>query len=99
MIALNKNVIVKVVALDNKIGNFDLGNYTDLTESQQAGEIVSIGELCPRKIIKIFGLAFKGGHPIKKGDAVLFNKFKATQMTLSGETYLILPYDDLVLKL
>jgi len=91
MIALNKNVIVKVVALDNKIGNFDLGNYTDLTESQQAGEIVSIGELCPRNE--------EGNHPIEKGDAVLFNKFKATQMTLSGETYLILPYDDLVLKL
>jgi len=90
--ALNFNVIVEQVALDNKLASgFDLSGYTDATEVNQAGKVVSVGERCPDNK--------DGEHSLKIGMTVIYSKHKVTNMTLSGKTYCIVPYSDLVLTL
>jgi co-chaperonin GroES (HSP10) len=90
--ALNFNVIVEQKVLDNKLASgFDLSGYTDATEVNQAGVVVSVGERCPTNK--------DGEHSLKIGMTVIYSKHKVTNMTLSGKTYCIVPYSDLVLTL
>lgn len=89
--ALNFNVIVEQKILENKTsGGFDMTGYVDANESQQSGTVISVGELCPKDK--------EGNHYIKKGDTIIFSKFKVTSTTINGVNYLILPYSDIVLK-
>lgn len=88
--ALNHNVVVEQIVLENKTtGGFDMSGYVDANESQRAGIIVSIGELCPKDK--------EGNHHINIGDKIVFSKFKVTSMTIGGVNYLIVPYPDLTL--
>ena len=90
--ALNFNVIVEQVVLDNKLASgFDLSGYTDATEVNQAGKVVSVGERCPANK--------DGEQSLKVGMIVIYSKHKVTNMTLHGKTYSIVPYSDLVLTL
>ena len=90
--ALNFNVIVEQVVLDNKLASgFDLSGYTDATEVNQAGVVISVGERCPANK--------EGEILLKAGITVIFKKHNATAMTLKGKTYLNVPYPDLVLTL
>jgi len=90
--ALNFNVIVEQVVLDNKLASgFDLSGYTDATEVNQAGLVVSVGERCPANK--------DGEQSLKVGMTVIYSKHKVTSMTIKGKTYSIVPYSDLVLTL
>ena len=90
--ALNLNVIVEQVILDNKLASgFDLSGYTDATEVNQAGLVVSVGERCPSNK--------DGEQALKVGMTVIYSKHKVTSMTIKGKTYSIVPYTDLVLTL
>jgi len=90
--ALNHNVIVEERVLENKTnGGFDLTGYADVNESQKAGVVVAIGELCPKDK--------EGNHFIKEGQTIVFMKHKTTQFTIDGKPYQIVPYPDLVLAL
>lgn len=90
--ALNFNVIVEQVVLDNKLASgFDLSGYTDATEVNQAGLVVSVGERCPANK--------EGVQSLKEGTTVIYSKHKVTNMTIKGKTYCIVPYSDLVLTL
>lgn len=98
--ALNFNVVVEQVVLENKTaGGFDMSGYVDASESQQSGIVVSIGELCPKRKLKLFGIeiSFLKKSTIKVGDTIVFSKFKVTSMTIGGVNYLIVPYPDLTL--
>lgn len=88
--ALNLNVVVTPVVLENKtIGGFDLTGYVDENEHQVAGVVVVQGERCPTDV--------NGKFTLKEGSVVIYNKHKATSVTLDGELYSIISYLDLIL--
>lgn len=101
-IALNYNVIVEERVLENKTnGGFDFTGYADVNESQKAGVVVSIGNLCPKRNLKLFGyeIPFLKTSTLKEGQTIIYMKHKTTQFTLEGKPYQIVPYPDLVLAL
>jgi len=88
--ALNLIVIVEEVFNENKTASgFDLSGVVDANEKQKRGKVVSIGEQCPK-------LA-DGSFTLNIGDEVIFDKFKMTNFTQDGVTYLMIDYRDIVL--
>lgn len=110
--ALNLIVIVEEVFNENKTASgFDLSGVVDANEKQKRGKVVSVGEGCPKKTSKftsrfkfisyllfLFNLVFgKLEYTIQEGDEVIFDKFKMTNFTQDGVTYLMIDYRDIVL--
>lgn len=88
--AINTVVIVKEVPYENKTkSGIDLTGISDATEKYKKGVIVSIGEFCPK--------LSDGSYTLKESDEVIFDKFKMTNFTHDGITYLIIDYRDIVL--
>ena len=88
--ALNTVVIVKETNLENKTkSGIDLSGIIDANEKQKKGIVVSVGEFCPK--------LSDGSFTIKEGDEVIFDKFKITEFTQDGVTYLLIHYPDIVL--
>jgi co-chaperonin GroES (HSP10) len=88
--ALNQVVILKEVTYENKTkSGIDLTGISDATEKYKKGLIISIGEFCPK--------LSDGSFTLKEGDEVIFDKFKMTNFTQDGITYILIDYRDLVL--
>lgn len=87
--ALNYNVIVKNVVVENitKSG-LTIQSEVDKNEKWRKGVIVSFGNLCPKKE--------DGSDSIQIGQEVIYDKFKATDVTLDGVQYLTIYYSDLL---
>lgn len=89
--ALNFNVIVEETVLKNvSEGGFDIAGYVSKTESNQAGIVISVGEGCPN---------VDGKSSIEEGQTVIFSKHRATVMTIDTKPYLVVPYQDIVLRM
>jgi co-chaperonin GroES (HSP10) len=88
--ALNLIVIVEEVFNENKTASgIDLSEVVDANEKQKRGRVVSIGEQCPK--------LSDGSFTLSIGSEVIFDKFKMTNFTQDGITYLIIHYTDIVL--
>lgn len=100
--AKNFNIVVTPKVLENKLsGGFDITGYVNANESQQSGTVVSVGERCPKRCLKIFGIeiSFLKVSAVKEGQVIVFKKHNATTMTIEGQSYLIVPYPDVILTL
>lgn len=88
--ALNLIVIVEEVFNENKTASgIDLSGVVDANEKQKRGKVVSVGEACPKLSDGMFTL--------KEGDEVIFDKYKMTNFTQDGITYLMIDYRDIVI--
>ncbi len=89
--ALGVNVIVKEKIVENKTASgIDMTGYVSANEKQKRGIVVSIGEGCPRK--------GDGTQTINIGDEICFDKTRETAFTDKGVQYLIIYYQEIVLK-
>jgi co-chaperonin GroES (HSP10) len=81
--ALNYNVFLKRVEFENITeAGVDITSETDKNEKHRKGVVVSIGNLCP-KIINI-------------GQEVLYDSYKASDVTMDGVTFESVLFADLV---
>jgi len=88
--ALNLVVIVEEVFNENKTASgFDLSSVVDANEKQKRGKVVSVGEQCPK--------LSDGSYTLKEGDEVIFDKYKMTNFTQEGITYILIDYRDIVI--
>ena len=87
--ALNYNVIVKNVIVENITeSGLTIQSEVDKNEKWKQGEIISIGNLCPKKD--------DGSNSIIIGQQVIYDKYKATDVTIDGEKYQTIYYSDLL---
>ena len=99
IIALGKRIMVKEIVVKNLTSyGFDVSGVNS-AEKFKTGEVVSVGNDCPRKAFKIFGFYLYNKPLLKKGDIIAFDKFRATKFTYKEQTNTIVPYDDLICKL
>lgn len=90
--ALNRNVIVSELAIENKTsGGIDLSGIIDANHTQKGGVVESIGELCPTNK--------EGDYTLKQGDHIVYDKHRSTEIKLGGKTYHVLSYTDIMLVL
>ena len=88
--ALNLIVVVEEIFNENKTASgLDLSGIVDANEKQKKGKVVSIGEQCPK--------LSDGTFTLNIGDEVIFDKFKMTNFTQDGVTYLLIDYRDIFL--
>lgn len=87
--ALNYVVIVKPKKLENLTeSGLDFSSEADKNEKFRKGEIMSFGNLCPKND--------KGEDTIKIGQEVLYDMYKASDLTIDGEKYQSFYYADLI---
>ncbi len=80
---LNDHVLVKVEAAEKKTNSGIIIPDT-ASSSREIGEVVAV--------------APGGGETVAMGDRVMFRKSGATEIEEDGETYLLVPYKDLLGK-
>lgn len=91
-VALNFNVILQEVIQDNVTDfGFDISSEVDANEKIRTGKVMSIGERIP--------ILDNGKTAIEIGDLVLFDKHKASTLTIKGVQYRITLYNDLISKI
>lgn len=98
--ALNFVVVLKEIENINKTEKgLDVSSSVDKNEKYRKGIIVSMGDLCPKEPITIFGITipFIKKSKVKLGDTVIYDKFKANPLTREAIEYTTLMYADLVL--
>ncbi len=89
--ALGVNVIVKERVVENKTSaGIDMTGYISANEKQKRGIVVSVGEGCPN--------GPDGTQTIQIGDEICFDKTRETAFTDKGVQYLIIYYQEIVLK-
>lgn len=94
--ALNYVVIVKPKKLENLTeSGLDFSSEADKNEKFRKGEIMSFGNLCPKKPIWKW-LPFWKKDTIKIGQEVLYDMYKASDLTIDGEKYQSFYYADLI---
>lgn len=87
--ALNYVVIVKQKELKNETETgLDFSSEVDKNQKFRKGEIVSFGNLCPKND--------KGEDTIKIGQEVLYDMYKASDLTVDGIKYQTFYYSDLI---
>ena len=87
--ALNYNVFVKRVQIRNITqAGVDITSETDKNEKYRKGIIVSFGNMCPKDE--------NGESVIAIGDEVLYDGYKASELTIDGEQYEVIYFADLV---
>ena len=97
--ALNYNVIVKNVVVENVTeSGLTIQSEVDKNEKWKQGEIISIGNLCPKKDVTILGIKipYWKVNSINIGQQVIYDKYKATDVTIDGEKYQTIYYSDLL---
>ena len=88
---LNYNVIVKEVETKNiTLSGLDISSATDKSEKYKTGVVLSIGNLITSEI---------PDAKISVGCQVLFDGYKASDITIDGVTYKNVLYSDLLLIL
>lgn len=88
---LNYNVIVKEVETKNESeAGLDISSVTDKSEKYKTGEVLAIGNLIKSEI---------PDAKIEVGAKVLFDGYKASEVTIDGVTYKNILYADLLLIL
>ena len=91
IVALGKRIMVKEIVVKNLTSyGFDVSGVNS-AEKFKTGEVVSVGNDCPKKS--------DGSDLLEVGDIVAFDKFRATKFTYKEQTNTIVPYDDLICKL
>jgi len=81
--ALNYNVILRQIANVNVTeNNLDLTNALDKNEKFKKGIVVSVGTECPKGDIEV-------------GSTVMYDSYKASNVTLDNIEYTVLFYADL----
>ena len=87
--ALNYVVIVKQKKIENLTSTgLDISSEADKNEKFRKGEIMSFGNLCPKND--------KGEDTIQIGQEVLYDMYKASDLTIDGEKYQSFYYSDLI---
>jgi len=89
----NNNVLLKNIEESNinQATNLDLSSETDKNEKFKKAEIIDFGENIP--------LDKSGKSPIiKVGEIILYDRNKASNLTLEGIAYKIVQYGDLICK-
>jgi len=87
--ALNYVVIVKPKKIENLTATgLDISSEADKNEKFRKGEIMSFGNLCPKNS--------EGEDTIKIGQEVLYDMYKASDLTIDGEKYQSFYYSDLI---
>jgi len=98
--ALNYVVVLKEIENVNETASgLNISSSVDKNEKYRKGIIVSMGNLCPKEPITIFGITipFIKKSKINLGDTVIYDKFKANPLTRGAIEYTTLFYADLVL--
>ena len=98
--ALNYVIVLKEIENVNKTEEgLDVSSGVDKNEKYRKGIIVSMGNLCPKEPITVFGVTipFIKKSKVKLGDTVIYDKFKANPLTRGAIEYTTLMYADLVL--
>lgn len=94
--ALNYVVIVKQKELKNETETgLDFSSEVDKNQKFRKGEIVSFGSLCPKKPIWKW-LPFLKKDTIKIGQEVLYDMYKASDLTVDEIKYQTFYYSDLI---
>lgn len=94
--ALNYVVIVKQKELKNETETgLDFSSEVDKNQKFRKGEIMSFGNLCPKKPIWKW-LPFWKKDTIKIGQEVLYDMYKASDLTVDGIKYQTFYYSDLI---
>jgi co-chaperonin GroES (HSP10) len=87
--ALNYNVFVKTVERKNVTqGGIDITSETDKNEKYRQGIIVSFGNLCPKDK--------DGNDVIHIGQEVIYDGYKASPLSVNGESFDSVYFADLV---
>jgi len=89
--ALNYNVIVKEIANDNvTTSGLDISKLVDKNEKYRKAFVVSIGNLIDLEV---------SNSCIEVGSEVIFDNFKASEITINGGLYKNVLYSDLLFVL
>ena len=97
--ALNYVVVLKEIANVNETeGGLNISSSVDKNEKYRKAIVVSMGALCPKESIILFGITipFIKKSKVKLGDTVMYDKHKANPLTQNGVEYVTLFYADLV---
>ena len=98
--ALNFVVVLKEIENVNETSSgLDISSSVDKNEKYRKGIVVSMGDLCPKEPIVVFGITipFIKKSKVKLGDTVIYDKYKANPLTRDAVEYTTLFYSDLVL--
>jgi co-chaperonin GroES (HSP10) len=89
--ALGRSVVVKEIANEVKVGEYDFSNKEDKNDKFRKGIVVSICPDVPKN---------ENGEPyVKEGDTVMYEEYKSSNITIEGEVYKTFYLLDLVVKL
>lgn len=104
--ALNYNVFVKTVERKNVTqGGIDITSETDKNEKYRQGIIVSFGNLCPKQkrktnfftwILVLLRIISKEENVIHIGQEVIYDGYKASPLSVNGESFDSVYFADLV---
>lgn len=84
-IALNFVVVLKEVANINETETgLNIGSEVDKNEKYRKAIVVSIGSECPKDDVKV-------------GDTIMYDKYKANELTIDAIQYKTIYYADLVM--
>jgi co-chaperonin GroES (HSP10) len=98
--ALNFVVVLKEIENVNETtSGLDISSSVDKNEKYRKGIVVSMGDLCPKEPIVIFGITipFIKKSKVKLGNTVIYDKYKANPLTRDAIEWTTLYYSDLVL--
>jgi co-chaperonin GroES (HSP10) len=88
--ALNYVIVLKELIVENKTaGGFNVKSDVDANEKNKRGLVVSVGNLCPKDE--------DGNKTVCEGQEVIYDKYKASDLTLDGVTYQCVYYSDLIM--
>lgn len=99
-VALNYVIVLKEIENINETSSgLDISSSVDKNEKYRKGIIVSMGNLCPKEQVTVFGITipFIKKSKVKLGDTVIYDKFKANPLTRNAIEWVTLFYADLVL--